>query len=152
MPTVRFKLTIEYAGTRYSGWQVQKNARTVQGELERAIAEVAGTREFELYGSGRTDAGVHALAQVAHLDLVTSVPPDTLMRRINDQLPSDINILGIQKARPTFHAHHRIRHSESRVDVPRPSQRSLAHLYLPGRASTDRVCQAVRLVGQGRSR
>jgi tRNA pseudouridine38-40 synthase len=106
---MRFKLTIEYAGTRYSGWQVQKNARTVQGELERAIAEVAGTREFELYGSGRTDAGVHALAQVAHLDLVTSVPPDTLMRRINDQLPSDINILGIQKVRHTFHARHSAR-------------------------------------------
>src|SRR4030095_15859703 len=106
---MRFKLTIEYAGTRYSGWQVQKNARTVQGELERAIAEVAGTRGFELYGSGRTDAGVHALAQVAPLDLVTSVPPDTLMRRINDQLPSDINILGIQKVRHTFHARHSAR-------------------------------------------
>ena len=106
---MRFKLTIEYAGTRYSGWQVQKNARTVQGELERAIAEVTGTREFELYGSGRTDAGVHALAQVAHLDLTTSVPPDTLMRRINHQLPSDINILGIQKVRHTFHARHSAR-------------------------------------------
>jgi tRNA pseudouridine38-40 synthase len=106
---VRFKLTLEYAGTRYSGWQVQKNARTVQGELERAIAEVTGTREFELYGSGRTDAGVHALAQVAHLDLATSLPPDTLMRRVNDELPSDINILGIQKVRHTFHARHSAR-------------------------------------------
>jgi tRNA pseudouridine38-40 synthase len=106
---VRFKLTLEYAGTRYSGWQVQKNARTVQGELERAIAEVSGTLEFELYGSGRTDAGVHALAQVAHLDLATSVPPDMLMRRINDELPSDINILGIQKVRHTFHARHSAR-------------------------------------------
>ena len=48
----RFKLRIEYAGTRYSGWQVQKNARTVQGEIERAIRDAAGTGEFELYGSG----------------------------------------------------------------------------------------------------
>ena len=63
----RFKLLIEYAGTRYSGWQIQKNARTVQGEIDRAIGEAAGRREFELYGSGRTDAGVHALRQVAHL-------------------------------------------------------------------------------------
>ena len=63
----RFKLVIEYAGTRYSGWQIQKNARTVQGEIDRAIRGVSGRREFELYGSGRTDAGVHALAQVAHL-------------------------------------------------------------------------------------
>ena len=106
---MRFKLTLEYAGTRYSGWQAQKNARTVQGELERAIAEVTGTREFELYGSGRTDAGVHALAQVAHLDLTTSAPPATLMRRINDELPSDINILDIQKVRHTFHARHSAR-------------------------------------------
>ena len=72
---MRFRLTLEYAGTRYSGWQMQKNARTVQGEIERAIAAATGAREFELYGSGRTDAGVHALAQVAHLDLTTSMPP-----------------------------------------------------------------------------
>ena len=106
---MRFKVTLEYAGTRYSGWQVQKNARTVQGEIERAITAATGQREFELYGSGRTDAGVHAFAQVAHLDLVTSIPPDTLVRRINDELPSDINILQIQKVRHTFHARHSAR-------------------------------------------
>ncbi len=54
----RFKLTIEYAGTRYSGWQIQKNARTVQGELVRALRDAAGTPDVEVYGSGRTDAGV----------------------------------------------------------------------------------------------
>ena len=106
---MRFKVTVEYAGTRYSGWQVQKNARTVQGEIERAIIAATGQREFELYGSGRTDAGVHALAQVAHLDLTTSIPPDTLLRRINDELPSDINILEIRKVRHTFHARHSAR-------------------------------------------
>jgi tRNA pseudouridine38-40 synthase len=106
---VRFKLTIEYAGTRYSGWQVQKNARTIQGEIERAITVATGALEFELYGSGRTDAGVHALAQVAHLDLAASLPLDTLMRRINDELPADINILRIQKVRHTFHARHSAR-------------------------------------------
>jgi tRNA pseudouridine38-40 synthase len=106
---VRFRLTIEYAGTRYSGWQVQKNARTVQGEIERAIAAATGAREFELYGSGRTDAGVHALAQVAHLDLTTSIPPASLMRRINDELPADINIVHIRQVRHTFHARHSAR-------------------------------------------
>ena len=65
----RFKLTIEYAGGRYSGWQRQVNARTVQGELERAIAEAVGHDDFECQGSGRTDAGVHALMQVAHLEI-----------------------------------------------------------------------------------
>jgi tRNA pseudouridine38-40 synthase len=103
---MRLKLTIEYAGTRYSGWQIQKNARTVAGEIERAIREAAGIQEFELYGSGRTDAGVHALAQVAHLDVDATLPPETLRRRINDALPSDIHILRAEKVRHKFHARH----------------------------------------------
>lgn len=102
----RFKLLIEYAGTRYSGWQIQKNARTVQGELDRAIRAATRRREFELYGSGRTDAGVHALAQVAHLDIYTNIPPATLRDRINDALPADIHVRGIEPAPHRFHARH----------------------------------------------
>jgi tRNA pseudouridine38-40 synthase len=102
----RFKLTIEYAGTRYSGWQIQKNARTVAGEIDRAVREATGVREFELYGAGRTDAGVHALAQVAHLDIRTNVPPASLLRRVNDELPADINIVRADPAPHRFHARH----------------------------------------------
>jgi len=102
----RFKLTIEYAGTRYSGWQIQKNARTVAGELERAIAAVTGVRSFELYGAGRTDAGVHALAQVAHLQIDTRIDAATLAWRVNDELPADINILDLERAPQRFHARH----------------------------------------------
>ena len=102
----RFKLTIEYAGTRYSGWQIQKNARTVQGELDRAARTVTGRKDFELYGSGRTDAGVHALAQVAHLDVSTALPAETLRRRMNDELPADINILTADVVPHRFHARH----------------------------------------------
>ena len=102
----RFKLTIEYAGTRYSGWQIQKNAKTVQGEIDRSVRTVTGRKDFELYGSGRTDAGVHALAQVAHLDVVTTLPPETLMRRLNDELPADINILSADRVPHRFHARH----------------------------------------------
>jgi tRNA pseudouridine38-40 synthase len=102
----RFKLTIEYAGTRYSGWQIQKNAKTVQGEIERAVREVTGRKDFELYGSGRTDAGVHALAQVAHLDVAGNFPAETLRRRLNDGLPSDINILAAEGVPHRFHARH----------------------------------------------
>jgi tRNA pseudouridine38-40 synthase len=102
----RFKLLIEYAGTRYSGWQIQKNARTIQGEIDRAIREATGRREFELYGSGRTDAGVHALAQVAHLELYTDLPPESLRRKLNDELPADIHIRAIQKVAHRFHARH----------------------------------------------
>jgi tRNA pseudouridine38-40 synthase len=102
----RFKVFIEYAGTKYSGWQIQKNARTVQGELTRVIADVTAQRQFELYGSGRTDAGVHALEQVAHLDIITSIPAETLRRRVNDALPSDIHLLKVELAQRQFHARH----------------------------------------------
>ena len=103
---MKLKLTIEYAGTRYSGWQIQKNARTVQGELERAIRAATGAADFALSGSGRTDAGVHALAQVAHLEVGTTLPPETLRRRINDELPTDINVVRVEPVRHRFHARH----------------------------------------------
>lgn len=102
----RFRITIEYAGTRYSGWQKQKNARTVQGEIERAISEATGQRTFEFQGSGRTDAGVHALHQVAHLEIGARMPPESLRRQINDLLPADINLLRIEPAQARFHARH----------------------------------------------
>ena len=102
----RYKLTIEYAGTRYSGWQIQKNARTVQGELNQAVSKVVGRTPFSSYGSGRTDAGVHALAQVAHLDLASALPNDTLLARLNNELPVDINVLSAERVAPRFHARH----------------------------------------------
>jgi tRNA pseudouridine38-40 synthase len=102
----RFRLTIEYAGTRYSGWQIQKNARTVQGELDRAIRKVAARDAFELYGAGRTDAGVHALAQVAHLELYTRLDPEELRRRVNDELPADIHVRRAESVPHRFHARH----------------------------------------------
>ena len=102
----RFKLVIEYNGSRYSGWQIQKNAKTVAGEIERAVRDATRREEFELYGAGRTDAGVHALAQGAHLDLYTDLPPHTLRTRINDALPSDIHIRRIDKVPHRFHARH----------------------------------------------
>jgi tRNA pseudouridine38-40 synthase len=102
----RYRLAIEYAGTRYSGWQVQKNARTVQGELLRAVREATGAAAFDLQGSGRTDAGVHALEQVAHLDLPRAVPPELLRRQVNDLLPADINVVRLEPVPHRFHARH----------------------------------------------
>jgi len=102
----RYKLTIEYAGTRYSGWQVQQNARTVQGELNQALKDIARGGKLETYGAGRTDAGVHALGQVAHLDLGVELPPATLLARVNDALPHDINVLAAERVPARFHARH----------------------------------------------
>jgi tRNA pseudouridine38-40 synthase len=102
----RYRLTIEYAGTRYSGWQVQKNARTVQGELLRAVREATGVASPDLQGSGRTDAGVHALRQVAHLDLPKAAAPEKLRLQMNDALPADINVLRTEAVTHRFHARH----------------------------------------------
>ncbi len=102
----RFKLFIEYDGTRYSGWQIQKNARTVQGEISSALGKVLDSTDFELYGAGRTDAGVHALRQVAHVEAKTMLAPEILRRKINDELPADVNVLEIEKASAQFHARH----------------------------------------------
>ncbi len=105
---LHFKLTIRKfcAGTHYSGWQIQKNATTVQGEIDRAVRDITGRRDFELYGSGRTDAGVHALGQVAHLDVSTGLTPDALLVRLNDELPDSINIVAAEVVPHRFHARH----------------------------------------------
>jgi tRNA pseudouridine38-40 synthase len=100
----RFKVYIEYEGTRFSGWQVQKNARTVQGEFNEAIRKVFQISNFEFYGSGRTDAGVHAIQQVAHLDIRTVLAPEIIRMKLNDELPADINILEVEKAEDSLHA------------------------------------------------
>jgi tRNA pseudouridine38-40 synthase len=102
-----WKLTLEYDGTRYSGWQEQRNARTVQGDLRAAVEEYFGT-EVELQGAGRTDAGVHAAAQVAHVKVQTKrvPPPETLLRELNSRLPADIAILEIEPVSSRFHARH----------------------------------------------
>ncbi len=102
----RFKLYIEYEGTRYSGWQIQKNARTVQGDLLEAAIKVFNTREIELYGSGRTDAGVHALQQIAHLEAKTMLAPEIIRMKLNDELPADIDIIEVEKVSKNFHARH----------------------------------------------
>jgi len=103
---MRFRLTIEYAGTRYSGWQAQPNARTIQGELSAAIGDALRSRAFELYGAGRTDAGVHATGQVAHLDTRVPLTAEPFRRRVNEALPADINLLQVERAHPRFHARH----------------------------------------------
>ncbi|HET7710991.1 MAG TPA: tRNA pseudouridine(38-40) synthase TruA [Thermoanaerobaculia bacterium] len=100
-----YKLTIEYEGTRYSGWQSQGNTtKTIQGHLRRAASSILG--EVEVGGAGRTDAGVHAAAQVAHLRTAKTVDPIQLMRKLNDLLPHDIHVLRAERASDRFHARH----------------------------------------------
>ncbi|MCB1019728.1 MAG: tRNA pseudouridine(38-40) synthase TruA [Bryobacterales bacterium] len=102
-----WKLTLEYDGGRYSGWQEQPNARSVQGDLRLAAATVLGC-QVELQGSGRTDAGVHAWGQVAHLRARPSreLHPKRLRDELNRELPHDISVLAVEPAPASFHARH----------------------------------------------
>ena len=105
MAPMRYRLSIEYQGTRYHGWQGQQNARTVQGELLRAGRELFGVA-VDIQGSGRTDAGVHAIGQVAHLETPKALPEERLGFGLNDLLPPDINILCARRVEDRFHARH----------------------------------------------
>jgi tRNA pseudouridine38-40 synthase len=102
-----FKVTLEYDGTRYSGWQDQRNARTIMGELKKAAREILG-ETVEMQGAGRTDAGVHALGQVMHMKVSSPVrhSPAVIRQRLNDLLPADIVVLDIRQVERNFHARH----------------------------------------------
>jgi len=101
---MNYKLTISYDGSRYDGWQKQGNTdNTIQGKLEAVLASVAG-EAVELHGAGRTDAGVHAEAQVASLRLSSPIAPSELMSKANSYLPDDIAIIAAGEAPERFHA------------------------------------------------
>ena len=97
------KLTIAYDGTEFSGWQTQPDRRTVQGALEAAFTSLTGESPT-IHGSGRTDAGVHALGQVAHVHTATRHPPPVVLKALNALLPRDVRVLAIEEVPQAFHA------------------------------------------------
>ena len=99
----RIRLVLEYDGTGFSGWQVQPGARTVQGVLQEALSAMMGSR-ITVVGSGRTDAGVHALGQVAHCDVTRDIPPSNIQMGLNSVLPRDVRVLDCADTREDFHA------------------------------------------------
>ena len=102
----RYKLTLEYDGTNFSGWQKQADARTVQGDLLKAVVRVFGETTMDLQGCGRTDAGVHALEYVAHLEVASHMPPPEVAWMLNETLPKDIAVRAVEVADIRFHARH----------------------------------------------
>ncbi|MCU0461697.1 MAG: hypothetical protein MUF36_06755 [Bacteroidales bacterium] len=98
----RYKLTIEYEGTRYAGWQMQKGGKSIQVEILDVCRETFENETVDIYGAGRTDGGVHALKQVAHLDVRTDLPLLRIKYGINDRLPPDISITDVESAEPSF--------------------------------------------------
>ena len=100
-----WKLTLAYDGTDFQGWQVQPGLPTIQGELQAALGRVTGESPLP-QGSGRTDAGVHALAQVTSFTLRAPIPPENLLRALNRTLPPSIRVSETKTVRSTFHARH----------------------------------------------
>ena len=99
----RLRLLLEYDGTDFQGWQLQPDVRSVQGELERALLEVTG-EGIRVHGSGRTDAGVHARGQVAHIDCGASFAPDELERALNATLARDVAVREVEEVAADFDA------------------------------------------------
>ncbi len=134
MPNIR--LTIEYDGTAYSGWQRQASVPTVQGAIESAIARI-GQEAVAVNGAGRTDAGVHALAQVANFHTHRALDPSAWQRALNAVLPDDIAVVAAERADESFHARFSARGKQYRYTVmnrPFPSplwQRFSWHIARP---------------------
>jgi tRNA pseudouridine38-40 synthase len=149
----RAKLTIAYLGGSFSGWQRQDNARTVQGELERCLAKLAGGNRVAVVGAGRTDAGVHAAGQVAHVDLPTAIPVEVLPRALNHRLSADVRVRSAVTATADFHAirsargkHYVYRIRWREPDLPWLGARSAVMPALSEPRSLERMCR--RLPGR----
>jgi len=113
-----FKLTLAYDGHDFAGWQVQPDCPTIQGALVSAIEQLTGERTLP-QGSGRTDAGVHALAQVASFELASPIPTGNLRTALNDILPASIRVLEVEEAAPDFHARRSARAKTYRYRIHR---------------------------------
>lgn len=99
-----YKMIVQYDGSRYSGWQVQGNTgQTIQGKLQSVLEKMTG-EEIELHGSGRTDAGVHAMGQVANFKLQSAYEPEEIKRYCNQYLPEDIVVLEVSEVPLRFHS------------------------------------------------
>jgi tRNA pseudouridine38-40 synthase len=119
-PMRNLKMILSYDGTEFSGWQVQPDTSTVQGTLASAIGRITGEKVLP-QGSGRTDAGVHALAQVVTFVTESSVPTENFQKALNDLLPASVRVLEVTEARSDFHARHSARAKTYRYRIYRGS-------------------------------
>jgi tRNA pseudouridine38-40 synthase len=128
-PRRNIRLLLEYDGTRYHGWQRQLDAVTIQQTLEEALRRLIG-EQVALIGSGRTDAGVHALGQVANFRTASAIPLQAFHKGLNSLLPKDIAVLSASEAEPSFHARKsaRAKTYEYRI-LNRPNRSPLHHHY-----------------------
>lgn len=142
------KLTVEYDGTDYCGWQTQENGPTIQETLEKAIAEVVGSA-VTLYGSGRTDSGVHAMGQTASFKTESELPCEKLRDAINAHLPSDIVVLEAEDVGSDFHARYSVKSKVYRYVIlngpARPALKRERCLFVKTNLDVEKMRQAAAL-------
>lgn len=109
---MRYKITFSYDGSNFSGYQVQPNLRTVQGELEKAVSYLNKQTYTQVVASGRTDKGVHALGQTAHFDLNINNTLYKIKRGLNSNLPEDIHVIDVEEVNDSFHARFSVKKKE----------------------------------------
>lgn len=98
-----YRITLQYVGTNYKGWQIQQNVSTVQGELNKVLQVISKNHEVKSIASGRTDAGVHALGQVVKIGITLKIAKEGLLKALNSLLPADIRVLEIEDSDYAFH-------------------------------------------------
>jgi len=141
----RFRATVEYDGTEFAGFQLQRNARTVQGELETALARLSGGTRQPVDGAGRTDAGVHASGQVIGFTYPGRLTPDELTEALNGLLPPDVAVRDVRRAAGTFHPRYAARYREYRYtiwDGPRSPLLERSALQVRGPLDTEAMARA----------
>jgi tRNA pseudouridine38-40 synthase len=143
----RIKLTLEYDGTGYAGWQIQPNGVTIQQRVEEALEKVL-QEKIRIHGSGRTDAGVHARGQVAHFDTLSSLPPGNILAGANTYLPPDIAIIRAEEVDPDFHARYSAREKIYRYRVLLRETRSPLKLKYASRVSVPVNIEGMRLAAR----
>ncbi len=122
-------LTMEYDGTHFAGWQIQKNDRTVQGEIEKVLSTICRDK-IKVVGSGRTDSGVHALGQVAHFKTACSMSLSDFLKALNALLPKDVSILKVREVQSRFHAQYNVKSKTYRYAIlNRPVRSALNRQY-----------------------
>lgn len=147
---VRYKATIAYDGTDFSGFQIQPNGRTVQGELEKALTQINKGKFTRIHPSGRTDAGVHAAEMVLHFDYTNTIPKEGLFKAMNVLTPDDLSILHLERVANDFHArYHAVGKTYSyRVNnnsVRNPFTRSFV-LHHPYQLNQKRAAEALKVI------
>jgi tRNA pseudouridine38-40 synthase len=143
------KLTVAYDGTRFVGWQRQAEGTSIQGLIEEALAPLEGG-PVTVHGAGRTDAGVHAVGQVASVQLACAHDPETLGRALNAQLPPDVRVLRVEEAPAAFHARFSARAKHYRYQIERapiadPFRRAWTW-HVPDALDVDAMAQAAQLL------